>query len=54
VAEIARMLGGVEITGQTLAHAQEMLDDAARRAVEQARRGRRGSRAPAPSAGAAG
>jgi DNA repair protein RecN (Recombination protein N) len=24
--EIARMLGGVEITEQTLAHAQEMLD----------------------------
>lgn len=45
VQEIARMLGGVNVTEQTLAHAQEMLDDAARRAVEQARRGRRSSRA---------
>ena len=29
VDEIARMLGGIEITGQTLAHAREMLDGAA-------------------------
>ena len=43
IQEIARMLGGVNVTEQTLAHAQEMLDEAARRAVEQARRGRRGN-----------
>jgi len=47
VEEIARMLGGLNITAQTRAHAQEMLDSAAESADSKPRKAAGRRRAPA-------